>query len=93
MKGKKVPVVLICTDLEDRKVYRMEPEIICLQGFVEIEQDHTDLEIKESSVKAFQKKYPKISIYDFDYVKKEKTISRFQLLMRVLNGISKESKF
>ena len=50
----------------------MEPEMICLQGIVEIEQDHTDLEIKESLVKVFQKKYPKISIYDFDYVKRGK---------------------
>ena len=66
----------------------MEPEMICLQGFVETEQDHTDLEIKESLVKVFQKKYPKISIYDFNYVKREK-----KLLMTVLNGISKESKF
>ena len=72
MKGKKVPVVLICTDLEDREVYRMEPEMICLQGFVEIEQDHTEVKIKESLVKVFQKKYPEISIYDFDYVKREK---------------------
>ena len=72
MKGKKVPVVLICTDLEDREVYRMEPEMICLQGFVEIEQDHAEVEIKESLVKVFQKKYPEISIYDFDYVKREK---------------------
>ena len=53
MKGKKVPVVLICTDLEDREVYRMEPEMICLQGFVEIEQDHTEVKIKESLVKVF----------------------------------------
>ena len=58
--------------MEDREVYRMEPEMISLQGFVEIEQDHTDLKIKESLVKVFQKKYPKISIYDFDYVKREK---------------------
>ena len=71
MKGKKVPVVLICTDLEGREVYRMEPEMICLQGFVEIEQDHTEVEIKELLVKVFQKKYPEISIYDFDYVKRE----------------------
>ena len=47
LKGKKVPVVLICTDLEDREVYRMEPETICLQGFVEIEQDHIEVQIKE----------------------------------------------
>ena len=67
--------------------------MICLQGFVEIEQDHTEVKIKESLVKVFQKKYPEISIYDFDYVKREKTISRFQQLMTVLNGISKESKF
>ena len=46
--------------------------MICLQVFVEIEQDHTDVEIKESLVKVFQKKYPEISIYDFDYVKREK---------------------
>ena len=72
MKGKKVRVVLICTDLEDREVYRMEPETICLQGFVEIEQDHIEVQIKESLVKVFQKKYPEISIYDFDYVKREK---------------------
>ena len=72
LQGKKVPVVLICTDVEDREVYRVEPEMICLQGFVEIVQDHTDLEIKELLVKVFQKKYPKISIYDFDYVKREK---------------------
>ena len=72
MKGKKVPVVLICTDLEDREVYRMEPEMICLQGFVEIEQDPTEVKIKESLVKVFQNKYPKVSIYDFDYVKREK---------------------
>ena len=68
LKGKKVPVVLICTDLEDREVYRMEPEMICLKGFVEIEQDHTEVQIKKSLVKVFQKKYPETSIYDFDYV-------------------------
>ena len=67
--------------------------MICLQGFVEIDQDHTGVKFKESLVKVFQKKYPEISIYDFDYVKREKTISRFQQLMTVLNGISKESKF
>ena len=94
LKGKKVPVVLICTDLKDREFYRMELEIICLQGFVEIEQDHTEVEIKESLVKVSQKKYPEISIYDFVYVKREKkTISRFRQLMTVLNGTSKESKF
>ena len=72
LKGKKVPVVLICTDLEGREVYQMEPEMICLQGFVEIEQNHTGVEIKKLLVKVFQKKYPEISIYDFDYVKREK---------------------
>ena len=72
MKGKKVPVVLICTDLEDREVYRMETEMICLQGFVEIEQDHRQVEIKESLVKVFQKKYSEISFCNFDYVKREK---------------------
>ena len=46
--------------------------MICLQGFVEIEQDHTEVEIKELLVKVFQKKYPEISIYDFDYVKRKK---------------------
>ena len=72
MKERTVPVVLIWTDLEDREVYRMEPEMICLQGFVEIEQDHTEVKIKELLIKVFQKKYPEISIYDFDYVKREK---------------------
>ena len=38
----------------------METEMICLQGFVEIEQDHTEVEIKESLVKVFQKKHPEI---------------------------------
>ena len=32
--------------------------MICLQGFVEIEQDHTEVEIKELLVKVSQKKYP-----------------------------------
>ena len=71
MKGKKVPVVLICTDLEDREVYWMELEMICLWQFVEIGQDHTEVEI-ESLVKDFQKKFTELSIYDFDYVKREK---------------------
>ena len=71
MKGKKVPVVLICSDLEDREVYWMELEMICLWQFVEIGQDHTEVEI-ESLVKDFQKKFTELSIYDFDYVKREK---------------------
>ena len=32
LKGKKTPVVLICTDLEYREVYQMELEMICLHG-------------------------------------------------------------
>ena len=60
---------------------------------MEIEQDHTEVKIKESLVKVFQKKHPEISICDFDYVKREKTISRFQQLMTVLNGISLEPMF
>ena len=34
--------------------------------------DHTEVEIKESFFQVFQKKYPEISIYDFDHVKREK---------------------
>ena len=34
--------------------------MICLQGFVEIEQDHTEVEMKELLVKFFQMKYPEI---------------------------------
>ena len=85
MKGKKVPVVLICTDLEDREVYWMELEMICLWQFVEIGQDHTEVEI-ESLVKDFQKKFTELSIYDFDYVKREKNnILIPKQLMTVLN--------
>ena len=60
----------------------MEPELICLQGFVEIEQDYTEVEIKELLVKVFKKKYPEISIYDFDYVKREKN----NILIPVVDG-------
>ena len=64
-----------------------------LQRFVDIEQDHADVEIKESLLKVFQRKQPEISIYNFYYMKRKKTISRLQLLMTVLNKILKKSKF